>query len=153
MNKLGKLAIIGSGTLLLITSFTACSHKYRNPEYRADKMVEMVTNKLELNEQQQSKLQSLHEKLRSSRKVMREKSSSSKGDIETLLSQSTLDEKKILDMINEHTQFINQQAPDIVAAMSDFYNSLDTKQRIELREHMVKIQIYHGRGDHYGHHG
>ena len=149
MNKLGKLAVIGSGTLLLITSFTACSHKYRNPEYRADKMVEMVTDKLELNEQQQSKLQSLHEKLRTSRKVMRDKFSSSKEDIETLLSQSTLDEKKILDMVNEHTQFINQQAPDIVAAMGDFYYSLDIEQRTELREHMEKMQKHHGSGHYF----
>jgi len=152
MNKFGKLAIIGTSALLLIGSFTACSHKYRDPEYRAGKMVEMVAHKLELDEQQKGKLNSLSEKMLSSKKIMREKFASNKGEIEMILSQPTLDEKKILGMVNEHTRFINQQAPEIVAAMADFYNSLSTEQRSELRERMEKMHKYYGRGHHFGHH-
>lgn len=151
MNRFGKLAIISSGALLLIGSFTACSHKYKDPEYRAGKMVSIVAHKLELNEMQKGKLEKLSERMLHARKTMREGISSNKDEIGNLLSQATLDEKKILGMVSEHTRMINRQAPEIVSAMADFYNSLNPEQRTELREHIDKMHQRHGH--HHNHHG
>ncbi|MDH5185032.1 MAG: Spy/CpxP family protein refolding chaperone [Gammaproteobacteria bacterium] len=153
MNRFTRLVIIGSGAVLIIGSITACSHKYREPEYRATKMLEWVADDLELNDVQKDKLTKLSEKMLQSRKNMREQFSRSKDEINQMLSQPTLDQKKILAMVRTHTQSMNEQAPDIIAAMADFYNTLSSEQRVKLREHMDKMHKRHGGGHHYGHHG
>lgn len=152
MNKFTRLAIIGSGAVLIIGSFTACSHKYRDPEYRATKMVEWVADDLELNDAQKNKFTKFSEKMLLSRKNMREQFSSNKTEINEILSQATLDQKRILGMVRKHTQTMNEQAPEIVAAMAEFYNSLNPEQRIKLREHMDKMHQRHGGRHHFGHH-
>lgn len=153
MNRLKKLAIIGTGTLLVIGSISACSHKYRDPEHRAQKMVEWVADDLELNEAQKDKLNILSKKMLTSRKQMREQFSSSRDEMKNMLSQPKLDEKKILRMVHKHTQAMNEQAPGIVAAMADFYNTLSPEQRTNLGKKMDGMHKRHGGRHHFGHHG
>lgn len=153
MNRLNKSVIIGSAALLLISSLTACSHRYRDPEYRATKMTEWIADELELNTSQKEKLSALSKQMLQSRKLMREKVAHNKDELKHMLTQASLDQKKILGMVRSHTDAMNEQAPEIVAAMAAFYNTLTAEQRQELRAHMEKMHKRHGGRHYFGHHG
>jgi len=153
MKRITKISIIAAGALVVVSSFTACSH-FRSPENRAQWMVERVTDKLELTESQQVKLKALKDEMMSSRKNMKQKFGESKSQFRVLFDASTLDQKRAVSLVSSHTQFVNEQAPVLVAAFANFYDSLDLEQQTEIREFVGEHDDHHRRwGSHrfFGH--
>lgn len=144
MKRITKISIIAVGALVVASSFTACSH-FRSPESRAQWVVEKVTDKLELTESQQIKLTALRDEVMNSRKDMRQKFGESKSQFKTLLDASTLDQKQAVSLVGSHTQFVNEQAPVLVAAFANFYDSLDLEQQAEIREFVGEHDERHHR--------
>ena len=144
MKRISKIVIIAGGAVLLAGSIAACSH-HRGPEQRAEWMMEKVSKELKLDEAQQAKLKVLSDDMLAVRKQMRSEFGSDRDQVLGLLDQPKLDQAKILGMVKEHTQTINQQAPKIVAALGDFYDSLSPEQQAEVRKFAKEHHEHHHR--------
>jgi hypothetical protein len=63
--------------------------------------------------------------------------------MQQFLSQPTLDQAKALQMVQQKTQMINDKAPQIIASIAGFLDSLDSEQKKELREHLGERMSRH----------
>ncbi len=147
MKRLTKLALIGAAALVVVGSISACGH-HRDPEQRAQWMVQKVTKKLELNDAQQAKLKALSDEMLNARKAMKQEFKDDREQVLALLDQRQMDQDKMLGMTQSHTQTVNAQAPKIVAAMAGFYDSLTLEQQAKIRTFVAEN---HGHGP-WGHH-
>jgi len=153
MKRLTKISLISAGALIIVTTISACNH-FSKPENRAEWMVDKVTSKLELNEVQQTKLKQLSDEMLSSRKMMRLQFADSHEQIITLFEQTTLDQNKALAIVQSKTQFIEAQAPQMIASFANFYDSLDAEQQAEIKDFMQehKERRQHGSHRFFGNH-
>lgn len=143
--KLTKRTIIYiSGIALLTTSIVACNRG--TPEERGERIVEKVTEELELTAAQQAKLSEVKNEFLETRKTMQSNREQTKTDIQEMLKQPTLDRNKANSIVNQHIETIHSRSPVIIDAIGDFYDSLDDEQRVELREFIAdKMDKRHSR--------
>jgi Spy/CpxP family protein refolding chaperone len=147
MKTISKIAIVTAGALVVVGSLAACSY-HHDPEHRSQWMQEKVTKKLELNDTQQQQLKSVSDEMLNARESMEQQLGNDREQVLALLDQPTLDQDKVLDMIQSHTQAINEGAPGIVAALGDFYDKLSAEQQAEVREFVEEHRGHRGHWDH-----
>ena len=143
--KLTKRTIIYlTGAALLTTSIVACNRG--TPEERGERIVQKVTEKLELTETQQTRLSEVKNEFLEMRKTMQSNREQTQTDIQAMLKQPTLDRNKANSIVNQHIETIHSRSPVIIDAIGNFYDSLDDAQRAELREFIEdKMEHHHGR--------
>lgn len=118
-------------------------HKWGDPEMRAKHVVSYVSEELKLDAAQSDKLIALKDQLLDTGKQMRSEMQPLHGDISSLIGADTFDQVKALELINSKTALMNQNAPDVLAAMGNFLDSLNAEQKAEVMEF-----IEHKRGRH-----
>jgi protein CpxP len=133
MKLFSKYALLIVGTVLVVGTFSACSH-HRDPEHRAQWMQEKVTKELELNDVQQVNLKRLSDEILTARKAMKTQFGDDRDQLLVVLDQPTMDRETVLGMIQSHTRAIDERAPAIVVAVGDFYDSLNAQQQVEIRD-------------------
>ena len=144
IKRYGKwLAAVVTGSLLAVV-LAGCGPRHHSPEARADWVMNKVTSDLALNESQSAKLETLKDEVLKAREAMNQRREDSRDSINVLLQQPTLDRNQVLRLVEGHTEVVNQQAPAVVAALGDFYDSLNPEQQAQLRE---KLQKFQGRMD------
>ena len=121
-------------------------HWRGDPEQRAEMIVERITDKLDLNAEQIAKLETLKNDLLSLRKEMRENRSKHREELMALITAPQLDRDKALFMLKEKTQTVEERAPQVIAVIAEFSDSLTPEQKQELAETMEKR--FHGRWGH-----
>jgi periplasmic protein CpxP/Spy len=141
MKPISKRIVILVATGVVITgTLAACGHhRYHDPEKRGEWFVEKVTDELQLNESQQTKLENVRQEILTVRKEMHADRQSTHDEILAMLDQPQLDRQKVLSMVEQKTGSINQYVPQVVNALGEFYDSLSAEQRKELREHVAKM--------------
>ena len=133
-----------TGIVLLTTSIVACNRG--TPEERGERMVEKVTEELELTAIQQDRLSEVKNEFLDMRKTIQSNREQTKTDIQAMLKQPTLDRNKANSIVNQHIETIHSRSPAIIDAIGNFYDSLDDTQRAELREFIEdKMEHHHGR--------
>ena len=150
MNKTGKRILLVIGSAAIVTTLVAGGRQfYADHNCRADWMVHKITEELELNEAQQRKLSQVRDVMLDARKHIHDTRKDARESILELLSQPELDRQQVLALINERSEAVRGRAPQVVDAIGDFYDSLDARQRDELREHVSEKMEHH----HFGQHG
>ena len=150
MKRFKKLIVFIGGGLIVAGTLVACGHGFHHapPEKKAAFIVEEINDELELKQTQLAKLNALKEHLLKLRKEHKQKKSHSHNELRALLDKPFLDKQVILSHVKEKTSYINNQAPQVVALLGDFYDSLNDSQRQEIREHVDKFikrhQRWHG---------
>lgn len=140
-----KRVLIGlaSATLLLGT-LAACSTHGRGgwSEERAGemrvKMVKRISEKLELNTEQKAKLDVLADELSAQRKALRGDNADPRADIKALIAGDKFDRTKAQALLDQKTAVVQNQAPKVLAAFGDFYDSLTPAQQQKVRERLDK---------------
>jgi Spy/CpxP family protein refolding chaperone len=102
-----------------------------------------ISRKLDLNTEQEIKLESLSSRFAEIMQQVRQQKSERSQFIEDMLADGPLDQAAILQKINEKTELVNQNAPEVVALMAQFIDSLDSAQKQELGE-MIQHRGGHG---------
>lgn len=105
---------------------------------KAERIVERVSSKLELNELQKQNLVSLKDtmlELKAKNKPQMDR----KAFIQSLLAKPVLDETAILAKIQERTNMMNQVSPQVVTALANFTNSLSDEQRAKMSKMTEKF--------------
>ena len=118
-----------------------------NPEDKAEFVIEMATKKLDLDESQRQNLEllagdmlALMQEMRASREVQMQ-------EVQQMMAEPVLDQSKALQMLQQKTQAINDQAPAVIASLALFLDSLSGEQKVELQSYKDDHQGNH-RHDH-----
>lgn len=126
------------GVFAVVSTAFAFGGKHHGPEKRLDRMVEKVAKKLDLDDSQKEKLTiakeaalTLHQAVRNDRQALQ-------NDILSLVSSETFDQALVLDHINAKTNAVQENMPAVVAAVGDFYDSLNAEQQAEIRKRVEK---------------
>jgi Spy/CpxP family protein refolding chaperone len=96
-------------------------------------MVQRVARKLDLNEVQQAKLQVVKTKILELREEASRRREANKQEVVSLLSEQLLDRGRAEALVATHTREIDAKAPELIAALADFYDSLTPQQQAHLR--------------------
>lgn len=133
MKRISKYSILVVGALIVVGAFSACSF-HGGPEHRAQWVMEKVTKKLKLNDAQQVQLNNVSEEIKAAREATEQQFGDDREQLLALLEQPTLDQDKILSLVRSRTEAFNERAPDIVAAVGEFYDGLTGEQQAKVRE-------------------
>jgi protein CpxP len=143
------------GVSILVGGLAACGHHRHGyganatPEQAAEfrgKMVERVSSKLDLDAAQKQKLTVLGDKLHEQRIAMMGTSKDPRADLKALVAGATFDKTRAQALVTEKTAAINGKSPEVIAALADFYDSLNPAQQQKVREFMDKRGRWFSRG-------
>ena len=136
MKKRSKI-IFGSVTaVILSTTLIACGvHRHHSdPAEKMDYIAEKIEDRLDLTPEQVTQLNVLKDEVLVIVKEAKAKRADTHQEIENLLSQPTLDQSRLLTLVQEKTEAVNTKAPTVIAALAGFYDSLNPEQQAELLE-------------------
>jgi len=135
-----------AGIALLTTSIVGCNRG--TPEERGDRIVQKVTEELDLTAIQQASLTQVKNELLEMRNTISSSREQTQADIWAMLKQPRLDRNQANSMVNQRIEAIHSRSPAIIDAMGNFYDSLDDLQRAELRE-FIEDRMEHRHGRHF----
>ncbi len=137
---MGKKGLMIVGTVVLLAgSVTAWAYHYGEgwSVDRADRMVERISERLELDAAQRSKLEALKAKLVSLRQEHASKRQDTKEAVLSLLNEPTLDRNRAEALVQERVGRIQSAAPEVIGLFADFYDGLNPDQQKTLRERLA----------------
>lgn len=102
------------------------------------KVIERVSDKLELNAAQQQKLAVLADELIAQRKAWRAQGGDPRAEIKGLIASEKFDRSAAQALLERKTQQVQGAGPRVIAAFADFYDSLNPQQQSQVRERLDK---------------
>ncbi|MGJ7510332.1 Spy/CpxP family protein refolding chaperone [Variovorax sp. GT1P44] len=151
MNRWFKRSIFGiAGAALVAGSLAGCGHRpgwsgaseQDRAEFRA-RMVERVSNKLELDVSQKQKLTVLTEKLQAQRAALRG-GGDPRAEFRSLFAGAKLDQERARKLVEEKTAAMQAGSPEVIAAAADFFDSLNPAQQQKVRDFMERGRRWRG---------
>ncbi|MGV3570423.1 MAG: Spy/CpxP family protein refolding chaperone [Ramlibacter sp.] len=133
-----------AGASIVLGGLTACGHAREHRGWGAsaeaqarqrDKVVERVTQRLELNEAQKEKLRALAATLQAQRAALQAQGDP-RAQLRSLVAGEKFDRAQALALARTTAGAIEARSPAVVAALADFYDSLDPRQQAIVRERM-----------------
>jgi len=151
-----KRTLIGVfGASILLGGLAACSHRHHgwganmsaeeSAQFRG-KMVDRVSGKLDLNEDQKKRLTALADKLHEQRAAMMGQSKDPRAELQALVAGDKFDKARAQTLVSEKTAAIQARSPEVIAALADFYDSLNPAQQQKVREFMQQRGRWFHRG-------
>jgi len=151
-----KRTLIGLfGASILLGGLAACSHRHHGwsanmsaeeaAQFRG-KMVDRVSSKLDLNEDQKKRLTALADKLHEQRAAMMGQSKDPRAELQALVAGDKFDKARAQTLVSEKTAAIQGRSPEVIAALADFYDSLNPAQQQKVREFMQQRGRWFHRG-------
>jgi Spy/CpxP family protein refolding chaperone len=135
------LIIVGSSGA--VYAFGKHNHWGMSPEEKADFVTDRVTKKLDLDSQQQEnfgKLAQTVAQLMMDAKATREQQV---NEIGALLQDPSFNQARALELVQQKTQMINENAPLVITSLAVFIDSLNAEQKLQLQDFLK-----HRRGHH-----
>jgi protein CpxP len=147
MNIFIKRTVIGLfSAAVLATGLTACGHRTpgfgdnvsaeQSAQHRS-KMVERVSGKLDLNPDQKQRLNLLADKLHEQRLAVMGQTTNPRAEISALVAGDKFDKARAQTLVTEKTTAVQAKSPEVIAAMADFYDSLNPAQQQKVRDFMA----------------
>ena len=143
-----KKTLIGLfGASILVGGLTACSggHYHRHGPMDAERMAEVrgkvmerIGSKLDLNEAQKQKLNTLADKLVAQRTAMVGKTTDPRAEMQALVAGAQFDRSRAQTLLDEKLRVVQAGSPEVIAALADFFDSLNPEQQQKVRELMQK---------------
>ncbi len=140
--------VVALGLAGAVTAKQFCQHGPggHGPWKHSQKMVNHLSEELELNDTQHDALTQLKDEMMQGFKTMRPMRPD-EGMIKGLLG-AKFDQAGALALVNERTQKVEQTAPQMIQSVASFYDSLNPEQQAkvsELVEHRLSARGRHGR--------
>ena len=133
------------GATILIGGLSACGHHHghyganMSAEDQAkfkEKMVDRVGSKLDLNADQKVRLSTLADKLQDQRKALVGQTTNPRAEMQALVAGDKFDRTKAQSLIADKTAAVTTKSPEVIAALADFYDSLNATQQAKVRDYM-----------------
>lgn len=139
------LTIAGSSGVVYAVSRHSDWHM--TPREKVEFVTDRVSKKLELDEQQRQNFNSLAETVAQIMLEARAARERQVDEIVALLDDPSLNQARALDIVQQKTQLVNDRAPQVIASLALFVDSLNDAQKSRLRE-MIEHRREHR---HFGH--
>ena len=110
-----------------------------SPEQAAqmrEKMIDRLAGKLDLNADQKQRLGVLGDKLHAQRVALMGQGGDPRAEMRALVAGDKFDAARAQALINEKTTAVQAGSPEVIAALADFYNSLNPAQQQKVRDFM-----------------
>lgn len=138
--KKSLLTVFGAG--IAVGGLTACSgvrpwHHDSGPEHTArmqGRVVERVASRLELNAEQKLKFQALTDVVLAQRKAIAGTGADPRARLQAILAGNQLDRSGAQSLVDEKIRTLQTGSPAVIAALGDFYDSLQPAQQQKMRE-------------------
>ena len=133
------------GTTVLVAGLAACGHRHHefgaglSPEQytqKRDKLVDKVAGRLDLNAEQKKRLQTLGDTLYAQRTALIGQTKDPRAEMKALVAGDKFDAVRAQALITEKTTALQSKSPEVIAALAEFYNSLNPAQQQKLRDFM-----------------
>ncbi len=149
--KRSLIGVFGAG--IALGGLSACGDRHERHrmggEYEskfAQKMVDRVSSELELSDVQRQQLVVLSDRVRDQRKALVGSTSDPRAELQSLVSGAQFDRARALTIVEEKTNAIRGKSPEVIAAIADFFDSLNPTQQQKLRDHLQKRNRWFGHG-------
>jgi protein CpxP len=141
-----KRTLIGLfGASILVGGLTACGHRphgfganmnaEETAQYRV-KMIDRVSSKLDLNADQKQRLTVLADKLHEQRSALMGQTKDPRAEVKALVAGDKFDRTRAQALVTEKTTALQSRSPVVIAALADFYDSLNPAQQQKVRDFM-----------------
>ena len=124
---------------MLLAAFglmAAKNYKDMTPDEIAMMIAERISDKLELDGEQEEKMHALIDEIKSTRNAVHKDKEADRQRVIEQLRSETIDQELILDIFAERHHAIEERAPKILAKFADFHNSLSDEQKEQIIEHL-----------------
>jgi periplasmic protein CpxP/Spy len=134
------------GATIIFGGLTACGHRQEgrwemsaedSAKFRS-KMIERVSSKLDLNEDQKQRLGVLADKLKEQRTALTGTTTDPRAQVQALVAGEKFDRARAQAIIGEKTAALTAKSPEVIAAAGDFYDSLNATQQQKVRDFMQR---------------
>jgi len=116
-----------------------------------NRVTALVARKLDLNDEQNQRLQGLAETLRKLRRDWTEHRNEHADEIGRLLTAPTLDRNRVMGMLTEGREALAEHSEEVIGAFADFSDSLQPDQRVQLAEFIAKRMQHRWGPSHWAH--
>ena len=130
-----RIAIGFLASVAVLVSLTGC---YSSPEKRAERAVGYISNKLDLNDQQEDMLTGIKDKFMAARQEMRSERKNHHQMLTNLVRSDEMSADELMSMYEDHKQSIEQQLPLFVDDIIAFHKTLNTEQKETIIKFMDK---------------
>ena len=155
-----KRTLIGLfGVSILVGGLTACGHRphaldanlsaEQVAQYRA-KVLDQVSSKLDLNADQKQRLGVLADKLHEQRTALIGQTKDPRAEVQALVAGVKFDRVRAQALVTEKTTMLQSKSPEVIAALADFYDSLNPAQQQKVRDFMEHRGRWFHRGQDTG---
>ena len=147
-----KRSLIGIfGGAVLLGGLAACSHhRFRDGAMSdadiaqmRERFIDKASRELSLDEAQKAKLGGLADALKAQRAALMPGGANPRSEMAALVAGPQFDRARAQALIDGKTGALRDKAPAVVAAMADFYDSLQPAQQQKVRDLMARG---HGHG-------
>ena len=141
------------GATIVLGGLSACGHRHEGGRWQMSaedsarfrgRMIERVSDRLELNAEQKQRLGVLADKLQEQRAALVGQTTDPRAEVRALVAGDKFDRARAQALISEKTAALNGKSPEVVAAAADFYDSLNPGQQQKVREFMQRRRGWRG---------
>lgn len=135
MNNNTRWIIAIIGTTALLTTLTGCNrgnwgfHSHNDPAKKVEWVKEEIDDHLDLNDNQKQELDTLANQLLTLHMERKESRKTRHEEIRNLIAAPSLDQSRIQQLVQEHTDYINTNSGEVIAAIASFTDTLSQQQR------------------------
>ncbi len=101
-----------------------------------ERMIERVSDRLDLTADQRQRLAALADKLQEQRAALKGEATDPRAEIQALVAGERFDRARAQALVAQKTAAINGKSPEVIAAAADFYDGLNAGQQAKVREFM-----------------
>lgn len=111
-----------------------------------ERAVDHLGRRLDLDATQKAKLGALADRVREQRAALLPRGSNPRAEFAALFAGTTFDRTQAHALVSAKTNAIGSKAPDVIAALGDFYDSLSPAQQEKVRSYMNRVTGREGHG-------
>ena len=117
-----------------------------SPEEKVEFVTERVTKKLDLDSQQQQRFAELAETVAQIMLDVKGTRQQHVDEIGALLQEPSFNQARVMEMVQQKTQMINEKAPLVISSLAVFLDSLDAGQKQQLQDFLQNHRHHHRHG-------
>jgi len=140
--------LLVAGSSGVVYAFSKHGDWGMTPAEKIEFVSDRVSKKLDLDDAQRQKFTDLAEIVNGIMQEVKLSREQNHTEIASLLEEPALDQARALQLVQQRTRMIDEKAPEVIASLAIFLDSLNTEQRAELQEFIDKRHDHHRHGGH-----
>ena len=136
-----------AGSSGVVYAFSKHNDWGMSPQEKVEFVTERVTNKLDLDSQQQQNFAELAGTVVQIMQDARINKGQNFTEIGTLLQEPNFNQARALELVQQKTRMINEKAPLVITSLAVFLDSLSAEQKQKMQEFMQHRHQHHRHGN------